>query len=340
MRTVGNARRRVLVSGGDSSAGAALLRELERRGYAADYGEMRPDTEAVVHLGALRLRRPGRERDLVDATAALLARLPSGARLVHAGSTAVYGARAAVARGRQHAAPIRARRWAPRTRRASGWSARATRSVVVRLAPLYGIEDGVVAAARWFAGRGVVPGDGATRVHLLHVDDAAAGLVDALERGEGTYLLAGPHPLTTIELLRAVALDAGLPPAQPRVPGRVARRGAAAYERLHWARHGTPPCTTAEAVDLLTRDRAFSWARAREGLGWEPQVDLAEGLASLSRVSRPDRRRPTFALLSRLTTRITAVRASTVPARRSGPAASPRRPGIASARATVTATAS
>ena len=39
-----------------------------------------------------------------------------------------------------------------------------------------------------------------------------------------------------------------------------------------------PPTVTADAVHYLTRNHAYSVGRAREVLGWEPQVDLDEGM--------------------------------------------------------------
>jgi nucleoside-diphosphate-sugar epimerase len=63
----------------------------------------------------------------------------------------------------------------------------------------------------------------------------------------------------------------------PRLPAAAHR--AAVWVEEHVARLARrPPSVTAEAVRYLNREHAYTVSRAREVLGWEPKVDLDEGM--------------------------------------------------------------
>ena len=63
----------------------------------------------------------------------------------------------------------------------------------------------------------------------------------------------------------------------PRLPAAV--HGTAVWVEERLARvAGRPPTVTAAAVRYLNREHAYTVSRAREVLGWEPQVDLDEGM--------------------------------------------------------------
>jgi nucleoside-diphosphate-sugar epimerase len=66
-------------------------------------------------------------------------------------------------------------------------------------------------------------------------------------------------------------------PGVPRLPGTVHRAAVWLEERMaRVARR--PPTVTAAAMRYLNREHAYSVSRARELLGWEPKVDLDEGM--------------------------------------------------------------
>ncbi len=77
----------------------------------------------------------------------------------------------------------------------------------------------------------------------------------------------------------ALAAALGLPAPWLSLPFRAAMALASASEVPH--RLGIPgrPLLTRHAVYLLARDQEYSTARAREQLGWAPQVGLQEGIA-------------------------------------------------------------
>ena len=274
-----------VVTGTDGPLGAAVAALLRADGEAVvdvpSAALQRLDAgagaDAVVHAApALTAPRGSGGAHVVGGTAALLAALAPRCRVVHVSSTAVYGhdrpwpAEVSTSADPRTALGVAHDRAEQRVRGALG-----TRAVVVRLAPLRGdgVRGSVEEAAAWFVRRRVAPGDGTSRVHLVDVDDAAAGLVAALRRGQGTDLLAGARPVRAQHLLAAVASRLGTDPPRAALPAAVARAVAGAVERA-----GASPCAvTAQAVDVLTRDRAFSWARAAEGLGWRPADAAADG---------------------------------------------------------------
>jgi UDP-glucose 4-epimerase len=133
-------------------------------------------------------------------------------------------------------------------------------NVVLRLGNVYGPrqtphgEAGVVAifSDRLLRGiRPVVYGDGRQTRDYVHVDDVAAAFLLAGERGEGTYNVGWGRERTVLELLDVLqrAADTRLEPVyEPLRAGELAR----------------------SSLDS-TRLRA---------LGWEPAVELEEGLTA------------------------------------------------------------
>lgn len=251
---------------------------------AAALGRAAAGCERVVHLaGGYR----GRPRDLVAAhvggTANLLAALPDGARVLLVSSTSVYGVeqdwpadeatppRPVTAYG---TAKAHAERAVLAWRRGTG--------LVVRPTITYGPGDlaGMVPRAWRLLRRGrlLLPGSGRNRVHLAYVDDVVAGLLAALDRGTGTYVLAGPEPDPISRVLQVLAALADAP--RPRFVGgrRTARLAALTLESLWGVAPDREPPVGAHSVDVLTRDRAFSTTRARTDLDWQPTTTLGEGL--------------------------------------------------------------
>ena len=124
--------------------------------------------------------------------------------------------------------------------------------VSLRYGLLYGDAPALVVASDW---NGELP--------VLHVADAAAAAVRALEKGKpgATYNIADDRPVSWRELQRAAAIAAGrhFPLALPS-----------------WALRASAPF----AAELLTRtSMRLSTAKARRELGWRPQFpNYVEGL--------------------------------------------------------------
>ncbi|MBU8538401.1 NAD-dependent epimerase/dehydratase family protein [Falsiroseomonas tokyonensis] len=106
-----------------------------------------------------------------------------------------------------------------------------------------------------------VIGDGSETKHFVYVGDLARANCMALEAPATDIALnaSGPAPVATLELVRLVAELAGRPDLAPELvppdPNKVRLTSGGAFAIVH--------------------------AAAKEAIGWEPQVDMREGLRRL-----------------------------------------------------------
>ncbi len=129
-------------------------------------------------------------------------------------------------------------------------------AVALRYGTFYGPggsdgDDGLVALIR--ARRLPVVGAGAAIWSLIHLDDAAAATVAALERGQGVYNVVDDDPAPVAEVLGTLAELVGAKPPR-RLPVWLARLVAGEV-----------------GVSLLTQIRGSSNAKARRELDWAPR---------------------------------------------------------------------
>ena len=154
--------------------------------------------------------------------------------------------------------------------------------VVARPIGIYGPGD--TRFLRMYRGlaRGNFPmiGTGRPFYHLTYIDDLVEGfrLCGSVPGAKGrTYLLAGPRYTTLEQLVKLVAKELNVTPP-----------------RLHWpvwpfwtagllcemvcVPLGIEPPIFRRRVDFYTKSRAFDTTRARTELGFNPKVDLEEGI--------------------------------------------------------------
>jgi dihydroflavonol-4-reductase len=107
-----------------------------------------------------------------------------------------------------------------------------------------------------------------TGLNIVHVDDVAAGHVQAFERGTvGRRYVLGGVDMPQREILAECARIAGRSPPRIRVPHGVVL--PIAYLAEAWARvRGTTPLTTVDGVRLSRKRMYFSSARAERELGY------------------------------------------------------------------------
>ncbi|HVF13332.1 MAG TPA: hypothetical protein VM942_01965 [Acidimicrobiales bacterium] len=129
---------------------------------------------------------------------------------------------------------------------------------------------------RWF------PGNGENRIHLVHVDDLVRALLLLGDRGDGVFVLGGPEAAPIGRILELLADGAGLPRPTFGVPGAAVRGLGRAVEGI-WQGTGRPgePPLSPHSVDVAVRDRAYSWSRAADELGWAPEVTLEDGVPAV-----------------------------------------------------------
>ncbi|HEV2760778.1 MAG TPA: NAD-dependent epimerase/dehydratase family protein [Acidimicrobiales bacterium] len=245
-------------------AGAELV-----RGDMADAESLRraaANVDLVFHLaGSYRAEGPELHATHVTGTANLLSVLEPGTRVVYVSSTSVYGWDqpwpADHATPPHPVSPYGEAKLAAEQLVAT-WTGGP--SVIARPTITYGPGDerGMLPRAVKLMARGMrwFPGDGSNRIHLVHVDDLVRGLLLLGEQGDGVYVFGGPEATPAARIIELVAEGAGLRPPRFGLPMAAVRLVA---------RH---------AVDVLTRDRFYSCARAVDELGWQPQVSAEVGV--------------------------------------------------------------
>jgi nucleoside-diphosphate-sugar epimerase len=154
--------------------------------------------------------------------------------------------------------------------------------VIARPTGIYGPGDRRL--LKLFAGvarrRFLILGDGRIFYHLTYIDDLVEGFrrCGEVARAAGrTYILAGPEVTTLNELAALIAGEAGVSPPRLHLPVWPVWIAGALCEAL-CAPFGIEPPLYRRRVDFFTKSRAFDITRARQELGYEPKVDLREGI--------------------------------------------------------------
>ncbi len=165
-------------------------------------------------------------------------------------------------------------------------------AVILRLADVYGPRDMRLLKLFREVARGRFPlfGDGLGRRHMVYVDDVVAAFRRAVECDAAlgrALIVAGPEVCTLRELVARVAAATGQPRFGWRLPLAPMLALAALVEDLCRALRIAPPIYR-RRMDFFVSDAAFDTSRARELLGLEPRVSLAEGLRRTLEAYRED----------------------------------------------------
>jgi len=126
-----------------------------------------------------------------------------------------------------------------------------------------------------------IVGSGRPFYHPVYIDDLVSGFLLALDRSEApgeAFILAGPSYVSQSELAGLIARHTGGRVLPFRIPAAPLRVAGAACEAL-CVPLGIEPPLHRRRVDFWTKSRAFSIEKARERLGYAPQVDVEQGIA-------------------------------------------------------------
>ncbi|WP_454049729.1 NAD-dependent epimerase/dehydratase family protein [Cellulomonas sp. Marseille-Q8402] len=317
----------VLVTGASGLLGGAVARTLVARGVDVRTLQRRPSgvdgardvagtltdpaavsaavdgVDAVVHLAArVSLAGPREEFDAVNVggTALLLdhAERAGVRRFVQVSSPSVaHAGSSLVGVGAAPADPARARGDYARTKAAAELLALDRDAgpdgmsvVAVRPHLVWGPGDTqLVERVLDRAARGRLPllDHGAALIDTVYVDNAADGIVAALDRAPDVhgraYVLTNGEPRTVADLLTGICRAAGVRPPAWRVPAGLARAAGGLVEAVWRLRPGTdePPMTRFLAEQLSTA-HWFDQRATRAELRWTPAVSVDEGFARLA----------------------------------------------------------
>ncbi|HRK23411.1 MAG TPA: NAD(P)-dependent oxidoreductase [Beijerinckiaceae bacterium] len=176
------------------------------------------------------------------------------------------------------------------------WTEQAgNRAIILRPGIVYGKNspfwiDRMVERIR-LGGWGTFGAAGEGIAALIHVDDLAAMCLSAVQELEGesgqsiSMLNAiGPETPSWNDYFSSLAAAIGAPPLQPIAAPALRWRQALAVPAKVWRKLGMPGMAAAASapmpgeVALFMRKARYDMAAARQVLGFEPQVGLAEGL--------------------------------------------------------------
>lgn len=135
------------------------------------------------------------------------------------------------------------------------------------------------------SGRFRMFGTGNVLYHLTYIDDLIDGIIRCGTSPKAlgnVYLLAGPRYTTIDELARLTAIAVNAKPPEGSLPLWPLVTAAALCEYFCRPLRIEPPLHR-RRIDFFRKDRGFSIERARRDLGYNPVVDLAEGLARTAR---------------------------------------------------------
>ncbi len=130
-------------------------------------------------------------------------------------------------------------------------------------------------------GRYAIVGSGEAFYHPVYIDDLVDGFVLALRRPEAlgeAFIIAGPRYVSQAELAALIARETGGSVWPFRVPAWPLGAAGALVEAV-CIPLGLEPPIHRRRVEFWTKSRAFSIDKARRLLGYEPKVDLQEGIA-------------------------------------------------------------
>lgn len=158
---------------------------------------------------------------------------------------------------------------------------------IVRPGAIYGPgETRLLKVFRSIArGRYAVVGKGTPHYHLVYIDDLVDGFLLALDRPEAageTFIIAGPRSLSQDELAREVARATGGSVWPFHIPAWPIQRLGDVVEAI-CVPLGLEPPIHRRRVDFWVKNRSFSIEKARRLLGYEPKVDVTEGIERTAR---------------------------------------------------------
>jgi nucleoside-diphosphate-sugar epimerase len=164
--------------------------------------------------------------------------------------------------------------------------------VILRPTAVYGPRDDRLLKLFRSAARGRFPlfGSGDGRRHMVYVSDVAAAFLRAcIEKRAANQdmIIAGPQAVSLRRLLTILAKVVQRPRCGPQLPLWPMLYATACVENICNSLGIKPPIYR-RRMDFYLHDTAFDCTRARQTLGWKPEVDLEEGLARTLRAYQLD----------------------------------------------------
>ena len=156
------------------------------------------------------------------------------------------------------------------------------RGVIMRPSSMYGPGDTRMLKLFRMVHNGVFVmfGSGEVWFHPAYIEDLVRGFILCGEKEEAlgeVFVLAGPEPVYLSELVELVADAVGTEPPRLNFPVKPLMMAAKACEAVCQPLGIEPPLHE-RRVGFFTKNRYFTYEKARRKLGYEPQVSHEEGM--------------------------------------------------------------
>jgi nucleoside-diphosphate-sugar epimerase len=249
--------------------------------------------DTVYHLASAHLEVTARDEHYREVNVEAAWRLAEACaaaglrRLVHVSSVGVYGHVESPPAGED--APVRPGNVYERTKLEGEMavirSAAATGLDLIVLRPAWVYGHGCRRMAKLIrsvqTGRFLYIGDGRNLRHPIYISDVVDAMRLAAEApatlSGRTYNIAGPRFMELRELVETCARVLDVPPPHRRLPRELALAAGLVAE-LAWGAARREPPISRRSLAFFENDNAFDIAAARLDLGFEPRVDLEEGV--------------------------------------------------------------
>lgn len=162
--------------------------------------------------------------------------------------------------------------------------------VFLRFGMIYGpdFEEGYFEVLDLISrGKMQILGSGSNRLPLLHQSDAVSAILLVLERKTPPcreYNIVGSEQMAQKELLELAAKELGVAPPAKSIPPAIARLALLAQSPFSMLGLAKKPKFSPENIRQLALDRAYSCERAKQELGFEARVKIADGLKEVVKV--------------------------------------------------------
>jgi len=245
------------------------------------------NASAVVHLAGSRdfLDMKKAREGNVELTRRILEAMPDEAKIIFASSISVYGKKMLhiPADETSRANPDTA--YAKTKLEAEGIVSEHPNHVILRIGPIYGpgFEEYFKVLRMLEKGRMKIIGDGKNRIPFVHVNDVVNAISNAIEHGDGIYVLVG-ECLSQREIYDLASSELGVEPPKKHMSIGLAK-AFSQFELFRTTYFGGTPKFIPEDVAVLSSDRAFNCTKAREELGFSP-IPLGKGIKEMVKLHK------------------------------------------------------
>ena len=283
----------------------AILAQLEREGMRAIRADLADGEavraacqgqEVVFHAGALAAPW-GKAQDFFDSNVVGTQNVIAGCeahgvqRLVHVSTPSIYfGLNSLVNVREDLPLPLRAVNEYARTKLLAEAEvdrafAQGMPVITIRPRAIFGPGDTTILPrliARLQTGRLPIIGDGRNLSDMTYVENVVDALLLCATSPDATlgkkYNITNGEPTALWPLIEKLCIALGYPSPRRHIPYRVADAGAALLEVVYRLLPGQPePPLTRYSVALLAKNTTLDISAARQELGYQPRVSVAEG---------------------------------------------------------------